>query len=70
LTLIHTLNQLLGTDIAPQHEPARAGDIRDSMADVTRARQDLGYDPQVGFAEGLERSISYYRDMVSASSTG
>ncbi|HIF34469.1 MAG: SDR family oxidoreductase [Pirellulaceae bacterium] len=70
LTLIHTLNQLLGTDIAPQHEPARAGDIRDSMADVTRARQDLGYDPQVGFAEGLERSISYYRDIVSASSTG
>jgi UDP-glucose 4-epimerase len=68
LTLIHTLNSLLGTDIAAQHEPARPGDIRDSMADITRARQELGYDPKVDFAEGLERSISYYRGLVAASS--
>jgi len=65
LTLIRTLNELLGTNIQPQHEPPRAGDILDSMADITLARQELGFDPQIGFYEGLERSISYYQDLVA-----
>lgn len=66
LTLIRTLNDLLGTDIQPQHEPPRVGDILDSMADITLARNTLGYDPQVGFYDGLERSIEYYKQMVAA----
>ena len=65
LTLIRTLNELLGTNIQPQHEPPPAGDILDSMADITLARQELGFDPQIGFYEGLERSISYYQDLVA-----
>jgi UDP-glucose 4-epimerase len=65
LTLIRTLNELLGTNIQPQHEPPRVGDILDSMADITLARQELGFDPQIGFYEGLERSISYYQDLVA-----
>ncbi|MCA9103462.1 MAG: SDR family oxidoreductase [Planctomycetales bacterium] len=61
LELLATLNRLLEADIAPIHEPARVGDVRESMADITQARLALGYEPQIGFEEGLERSIEYYR---------
>jgi UDP-N-acetylglucosamine/UDP-N-acetyl-alpha-D-glucosaminouronate 4-epimerase len=58
--LIDALNRLLGTNIRAKHEPPRAGDIRESMADVTQARTRLKYEPRVGFEEGLRRSIDYY----------
>jgi len=66
LELISALNRMLGTDVAPLHEPPRVGDVRDSMADITLARELLGYEPQVGFEQGIERSIEYYRSFVSA----
>ncbi|MBL8826402.1 MAG: hypothetical protein JNM18_05415, partial [Planctomycetaceae bacterium] len=58
------LNELAGTDIQPIHEPARVGDIRQSMADITFARRVLGFEPQTSFAAGLEQSIAYYRELV------
>jgi UDP-glucose 4-epimerase len=61
LELLATLNRLLETDIEPVHEPPRVGDVRESMADITLARNLLGYEPRIGFVEGLERSIEYYR---------
>lgn len=64
LTLIDELNRLLGTSIVPEHAPARPGDVRDSMADITVARRVLGYDPRIGFSEGLERSLGYYQWLV------
>jgi len=64
LTLISELNRLLGTQIVPEHAAARPGDVRDSMADITAARRDLGYDPRIDFAEGLERSLGYYQWLV------
>jgi len=64
LELIDALNELLGTSIEPQHDPPRAGDILESMADIAAARSLLGYNPRVGFREGLERSIDYYRQIV------
>jgi UDP-glucose 4-epimerase len=64
LELIAVLNQLLDTQVVPIHAPARAGDVRESLADITQARQHLGYEPQVGFEEGLRRSIDYYRTIV------
>ncbi len=66
LTLIELLNQLLGTDIQPTHEPPRVGDVRESLADITQARECLDYEPQVDFAEGLKRSIDYYRKLVGS----
>jgi UDP-glucose 4-epimerase len=66
LTLLAALNRLLGLNIQPRHEPARGGEVRDSMADITQARRWLGYEVQVGFEEGLRRSIDYYRAQVSA----
>ncbi len=61
LELIHALNEMLGTQVQPLFEPPRVGDVRESMADITRARKLLGYEPPVGFHEGLRRSINYYR---------
>jgi UDP-glucose 4-epimerase len=64
LALIESLNRLLGTDIQPQFDPPRAGDILESLADITAARTHLGYEPEVTFEEGLKRSIDYYRSVV------
>ncbi len=68
LELIAVLNRLLGTDVEPEFAPPRPGDVMESMADITLARKLLGYEPQVGFEEGLERSIAYYRSLVGAAS--
>ena len=62
--LLDSLNEALGTDVKPIHEPPRPGDIRDSMADIALARDLLEYEPQVDFREGLRRSIDYYREIA------
>ncbi len=64
LELIAILNELLGTKIQPVHAPARVGDVRESLADITQARQRLAYEPEVDFYEGLRRSIDYYRGIA------
>ncbi len=53
--------RILGKDIQPRHEPSRAGDVRDSQADSTRAREFLGWEPKVTFEEGLRRTIEWYQ---------
>ncbi|MCA9268953.1 MAG: SDR family oxidoreductase [Planctomycetales bacterium] len=65
LDMLAALNRLLGTDVQPKFEAARAGDVRESLADITLARQHLGYEPQIAFEEGLRRSIDYYRQIVA-----
>ncbi len=64
LELIAILNTLLGTSINPLHAPARVGDVRESLADITQARNRLAFEPEVGFEEGLRRSIDYYRKLA------
>ncbi|MGD9722249.1 MAG: SDR family oxidoreductase [Pirellulales bacterium] len=66
LRLVSLLNELLGTNIEPLHEPARVGDVRESLADISEARQRLGYEPQVDFEDGLRRSIDYYRSLAAS----
>jgi len=61
LKLLEILNRLLGLNVEPEFAPPRAGDVRESLADITLARKLLGYEPQVDFEEGLRRSIDYYR---------
>jgi len=58
--LVAEINRLLKTAIAPVFLPPRAGDIRDSLADIDAARRDLGYTAAVPFAEGLRRAIDWY----------
>ena len=52
----------LKLDVEPEFGPARAGDIRDSNADITKARQNLGYDPQYDFAAGIQLAIDWYKE--------
>ncbi|MDO4583773.1 MAG: SDR family oxidoreductase [Planctomycetia bacterium] len=61
LTLVETLNDILGTTICPVHEAPRVGDIRESVADIAQARQQLGYEPRCGWREGLEKTVAFYR---------
>ncbi len=64
LELVASINRALGTSIEPVFAPPRAGDVRDSLADITAAREVLGYEPTVDFDEGLRRSIDYYRSLA------
>ena len=54
LDLLATLGQLTGRPVAPAHQPARAGDIRHSAADIAKARRELGYEPQFDLTRGLD----------------
>jgi UDP-glucose 4-epimerase len=53
LDLVKKINALLGTRIDPIHEEPRAGDVRDSQADISRAETDLGYAPRIDLETGL-----------------
>src|SRR5258705_11428669 len=55
------LNKISDRKLEPKYEPARDGDIRDSQADISQAREFLGYDPQVDFEKGLSRTFEWYR---------
>jgi Nucleoside-diphosphate-sugar epimerases len=66
-----TLNQtfeilkgLTGYSGAPAYADARAGDIKESLADISRARAALGYEPQVDFSEGLRRTVEWYKTLA------
>ena len=65
LTLIDRLNHLLGTDAKPIHTDPRPGDIRESLADCSQAKEMLGYQPSIDFEEGLRLSIDYYRELAA-----
>lgn len=59
--MVTVFNEILGTDLDAVHEPPRPGDVKHSLADITAARDLLGYEPQVGFADGLRQTIAWYR---------
>jgi UDP-glucose 4-epimerase len=60
LDLVAALNRILQVNIQPRFEPARIGDVKDSLADISRAQRELGYAPSVGFEEGLQETAAYY----------
>jgi UDP-glucose 4-epimerase len=64
LELLGQIAELVGCAVAPHHEPARAGDVRDSLADLSRARDLLGFEPQVSLREGLARTIESFRKVL------
>ena len=55
------LKKLLGYSGEAKYADDRAGDVKHSLADISRAEQLLGYKPTVGFEEGLRRTIEWYR---------
>lgn len=60
---VELLSKISGKQLQVKYDPPRDGDIRDSLADITLARQFLGYHPQVGFEEGLGRTFEWYRSV-------
>jgi UDP-glucose 4-epimerase len=68
-----SLNQLLshigeeaGTKLDPEYRPERAGDVRDSLADISAARELIGYEPKVKAREGLKRTFAAFKAFTPA----
>jgi nucleoside-diphosphate-sugar epimerase len=56
------ISQELGINVEPIYDSPRAGDVRDSLADISAARKAFGYNPEIDVEEGLKRSIKWYRE--------
>ncbi len=63
--VVRILTELTGASVAPRYEPPQPGDIRESVADITLARDLLGFEPVVSLREGLARLIGNQRSAVS-----
>lgn len=69
----HTLNELVSelqglvdSDLEPEYGPQRPGDVSESLADISLARELLGYEPRIEFVEGLERTIAWIVEQRAA----
>ncbi len=60
--IIAMINEFLGKNVKPNYEDSRPGDVKHSLADISRAREVIGFEPDVTFKEGLERAIVWYRE--------
>ena len=59
--LLRILGRLTGQEVHPEYDEARAGDIRESVADISRARRELGYEPVISVEEGLRQLLDHER---------
>ena len=64
-SMLQQINKITGKDIAPIYADPRPGDIKHSQADITRAKEHLGYQPKISFEEGLRNTIEWYRKNLS-----
>jgi nucleoside-diphosphate-sugar epimerase len=64
--LFETVRREVGSHLQPIYSDPRAGDVRDSQADISKAQRLLGYAPVVGFDEGLGRTVAWYRGSMAA----
>jgi UDP-N-acetylglucosamine/UDP-N-acetylgalactosamine 4-epimerase len=60
--LFEELKGVAGSDLAPKYAPERAGDVRHSLADISRAKEFLGYNPAISVREGLKKTFEWYRE--------
>jgi UDP-N-acetylglucosamine/UDP-N-acetyl-alpha-D-glucosaminouronate 4-epimerase len=65
--VVDVLNRILGTQLSAIHESPRVGDIKHSLADIERAKSELGYVPSVGFEQGLNQTVEWYRTYLERS---
>jgi nucleoside-diphosphate-sugar epimerase len=64
--LFNTIKKLVNSNVEPKYAPPRAGDVRDSQADIGKAKRLLGYAPIVSFEDGLANTVAWYRSSQSA----
>ncbi|MCI9584991.1 MAG: LPS biosynthesis protein WbpP, partial [Clostridium sp.] len=62
IDIYHYLAKALGTEMEPVFSPERAGDIRHSNADISKARSVLGYEPEWSFERGIEAAVAWYKE--------
>jgi len=63
--ILDQLRELMGVEVDPDYQPPRAGDVKHSLADVSLARESIGYEPKIHFQEGLARAIDWYRENLA-----
>ncbi|MFN8619360.1 MAG: NAD-dependent epimerase/dehydratase family protein [Chloroflexota bacterium] len=66
LELLEAIGAVVGAMREPVFEPTRPGDVRDSEADISVARNRLGYEVMVPFREGIERTVAWYEQNTTA----
>ncbi len=59
--LFETLKAIAGSDLAPKYGPERKGDVKHSLADISKAQNLLGYQPETSVREGLKKTFEWYR---------
>jgi nucleoside-diphosphate-sugar epimerase len=64
--IITLLNKIFGREVKPRYDAPRVGDVRESLADISRARAVLGYKPIVSFEEGLRLTVEWYRSALAS----
>jgi len=64
--LVRVLNRVIGTNLTPVFRQARVGDVRDSQADISKARRLLGYTPVVSLESGLAKTVEWCRTLAPA----
>lgn len=62
IDIYYGLTKALGLDVEPNFGPERAGDIKHSNADISKARRMLGYDPDYSFEDGIKLAIEWYKE--------
>ncbi|MGD0078396.1 MAG: SDR family oxidoreductase [Sedimentisphaerales bacterium] len=60
--IIDMINEITGKKVKPVYVPARKGDVKHSLADITAARKLLGFKPVVSFKDGLQKAIKWYKE--------
>ena len=70
LELLEVLANELGVTVTPTHTDPRPGDVRNSHADISAARRDLGYEPGVPFREGLARTLAWFGERAQRARSG
>ena len=60
LSLVASINKVLGKKINPYFTKPKQGDIKHSLADISKAKKILGYEPRISFEEGLKKTIQHY----------
>ncbi len=64
--LLRVMQRIVGTSLTPTYAETRQGDVKDSQADISKARELLGYEPSVDLEEGLRRTLDWFRQERAA----
>jgi len=65
LDLVDALNKIIGKDIKPEFLPVRPGDVFRTNADISKIKEKINFKPLVGFEEGLEKTVKYFKSKMA-----